>query len=414
MAIFKPFKAFRPKTEFAYEVAAKPYDVLNSDEARIEVKDKPNSFLHVGKPEVDLDPSINIYDSAVYNKGKENLDSLINRGILFQDQDAYFYLYAQTMNGRTQYGLVGCCSIEDYWNDVIKKHEHTRKTKEEDRCQHVRVTNAHTGPIFLTYPDKQEIDNIVEMVKFQNPDVDIMSDDGINHRTWAIKDAETIEVIENLFGEIPNLYVADGHHRSAAAAIVGRERKEANPHHNGTEEYNLFLSVLFPASQLYIMDYNRVVKDLNNYDYDVFVRLVSKNFNVIRSGGMVKPLQKGEFGMYLANKEWYVLVAKEEFIYNPDPVQSLDVSILQNNLFDEILDIKDPRTDDRIDFVGGIRGIEELVRRVDSGEMMAAFVLYPTSINELMKIADSGEVMPPKSTWFEPKLRDGLFVHFLD
>ncbi len=414
MAIFKPFKAFRPKPDIAQKVASKPYDVLNSDEARKEVIGNPLSFLHIGKPEIDLNQDLNLYDSSVYLKGRENLIKLISDEILVEDENAYFYLYALTMNGRTQFGLVGCCSVDDYWNDIIKKHEHTRKQKEEDRCEHVRVTNAHTGPIFLTYKDDHEINNIIDMIKSNVAETDFISDDNIRQQVWVIKDQETIEVLINKFSLIDNLYVADGHHRSAAAGIVGRERQKANPNHTGNEEYNFFLSVLFQSSELYIMDYNRLVKDLNNYDYNVFIRLIKENFTIIPSGGSVKPLQKGEFGMYLGHNKWYILLAKEELLYNFDPVESLDVAILQKYILDEILDIKDPRTDNRIDFVGGIRGLEELVKRVDSGEMAVAFVLYPTSINELMKIADSGNVMPPKSTWFEPKLKDGLFVHFLD
>jgi uncharacterized protein (DUF1015 family) len=414
MAVIRPFKAFRPKPEFAKEVAAKPYDVLNSDEARKEVQGNPNSFLHVGKPEVDLDPNLSIYDPKVYQKGKENLHKLIDNGILVEDSKPCYYLYSLTMDGRVQNGLVVCASVDDYWNDVIKKHEFTRPQKEQDRCEHVRVTNSHSGPIFLTFKDDQEIANIIEMVKKSPSDSDFIAEDGIRHQSWVIDDSETIEVLTNKFSTMPSLYVADGHHRSAAAAIVGKERKEANPNHTGTEEYNYFLSVLFASSELYIMDYNRLVKDLNNFDYDVFLELLKQNFNVIPSGGQVKPLQKGEFGLYLGEKGWFVLLIKEDKVDKNDPVESLDVSLLQKYVLSEILNITDPRTSDRIDFVGGIRGIDELVKRVDSGEMVAAFVMFPTSIDELMKIADSGNVMPPKSTWFEPKLRDGLFIHFLD
>jgi len=413
MAIVRPFKSYRPVPELAEKVAAKPYDVLNSAEARIEAQGNDYSFLRVGKPEIDLDVNIDLYSPQVYAKGAENLQKMIADGILKADEGEYLYLYALTMEGRTQYGIVACCSIEDYWNDVIKKHEFTRKKKEEDRCQHVRVTNAHTGPIFLTYKDEDEINKILAPIKSSQPNTDFVAADGVRHQVWLITGSELIKLISEKFASIPNLYVADGHHRTAAAGIVGNERKEANPNHNGNEEYNFFLSVLFPASELYIMDYNRVVKDLNNYDYDVFINLVKQHFNVIESGGKVKPLQKGEFGMYM-DKKWYILLAKEEYIYNPDPVESLDVAILQKYVLDEILDIKDPRTDNRIDFVGGIRGLDELERRVDSGEMMVAFSMFATSIEELMRIADSGNVMPPKSTWFEPKLRDGLFVHFLD
>ncbi len=413
MAIFKPFKAFRPVPEEAADVAAPPYDVLNSEEARELVKGKPLSFLHVGKPEIDLDPEIDHYSPLVYEKGKENLQKLISEGHLVQDQNPYFYLYAQTMDGRTQYGLVGCANVDDYWNDVIKKHEKTRKVKEEDRCNHVRVTNAHSGPIFLTYRDVDLINSIVDRVKDAPPENDHVADDGIRHTTWVIKDPDTILKIEESLAEVPNFYVADGHHRSAAAAIVGRERQKANPNHKGTEEYNYFLSVLFPASHLHIMDYNRVVKDLNGLTEEQFIGKLKENFSVKENGGQYKPGKKGEMGMYLGGK-WYILNANDSLISNPDPVDSLDVAILQNTVLTPLLNIDDPRTSDRIDFVGGIRGLGELERRVNSGEMKLAFAMYPTSVEELMSIADAGKIMPPKSTWFEPKLRDGLFVHFLD
>lgn len=413
MAVLKPFVAYRPKPELANLIASKPYDVLNSEEAREEVKGNPLSFLHVGKPEIDLDPSINLYDIQVYEKGKENLWKLINEGNLIADEKANLYIYAQTMNGRTQYGFVGCTSVDDYWNDKIKKHEHTRQVKEEDRCQHVRITNAHTGPIFLTYRDNIELETILNIYAKLTPNIDFTDVYNVRHQAWVISDDTEIANISRLFGEIENLYVADGHHRSAAAGIVGRERQLANPNHNGSEEYNFFLSVVFPASQLYIMDYNRVVKDLNGLSNEEFFEKISKNFTVVKSDSQVKPKNKGEFGMYLDN-QWYILLAEEELMANDDPIESLDVSILQNYILDNILNIQDPRTDNRIDFVGGIRGLGELEKRVNSGEMKVAFSMHPTSIAELMRIADSGNVMPPKSTWFEPKLKDGMFVHFLD
>ncbi len=413
MAVLKPFVAYRPKPELANLIASKPYDVLNSEEAREEVKGNPLSFLHVGKPEIDLDPSINLYDIQVYEKGKENLWKLINEGNLIADEKANLYIYAQTMNGRTQYGFVGCTSVDDYWNDKIKKHEHTRQVKEEDRCQHVRITNAHTGPIFLTYRDNIELETILNIYAKLTPNIDFTDVYNVRHQAWVISDDTEIANISGLFGEIENLYVADGHHRSAAAGIVGRERQLANPNHNGSEEYNFFLSVVFPASQLYIMDYNRVVKDLNGLSNEEFFEKISKNFTVVKSISQVKPKNKGEFGMYLDN-QWYILLAEEELMANDDPIESLDVSILQNYILDNILNIQDPRTDNRIDFVGGIRGLGELEKRVNSGEMKVAFSMHPTSIAELMRIADSGNVMPPKSTWFEPKLKDGMFVHFLD
>ncbi len=413
MAVFRPFKAFRPKPELAAEVAAKPYDVLNSDEAREEAKGHPLSFLHVGKPEIDLDPSIDLYDPRVYEKGKENLQKLIRDGVLVEDSEPYYYIYAQTMFDRTQYGLVGCASVDDYWNDVILKHEKTRKDKEEDRCQHVRVTNAHTGPIFLTYKDKAEIDEIVNRYIEQKPNTDIITVDGIRHQVWVISDKNDIAKIRELLAGVDKFYVADGHHRSAAAAIVGRERQQANPNHTGEEEYNFFLAVLFPASHLYIMDYNRLVKDLNGLSKEEFLAKLEDLFVINKVEGQFAPKKKGQIGMYL-DGEWFSLDAKEKLFHPEDPVENLDVSILQQHVLDPILGIDDPRTSKRIDFVGGIRGLGELERRVNSGEMAVAFSMYPTSIEELMAIADAGKIMPPKSTWFEPKLRDGLFVHFLD
>lgn len=413
MAIFKPFKAYRPTSDKAKDVAAYPYDVINSEEARELVKGNPDSFLRVGKPEVDLDPNISLYDEKVYKTGKENLNNLIEKGILVEDEVPSFYVYSLTMNGRTQNGLVGCASVEDYWNDVIKKHEYTRKLKEQDRCEHVRVTNAHTGPIFLTYKDDNEINAIIERTKKNQPDNDHVARDGIRHQTWLISEEQDIKFITERLAEKPSFFVADGHHRSAAAAIVGKERKEANPNHTGDENYNRFLAVLFPASELYIMDYNRLVVDLNDNSVSEFLNKVADKFTVEKSDTKVSPSQKGEFGFY-AEGNWYKLNIKPELVDANDPVESLDVALLQRHVLDNLLAIEDPRTDDRIDFVGGIRGLEELVRRVDRGEMKAAISMFPTSIEELMNIADAGKVMPPKSTWFEPKLRDGLFVHFLD
>ncbi len=413
MATIRSFKAFRPKPEFAGEVAARPYDVLNSDEAREEVKGHPLSFLHIGKPEVDLDPSIDLHDKRLYEKGKENLQKLISQNILVQDSASYLYVYAQTMGKHTQYGLVGCASVDEYWNNTIKKHELTRKDKEEDRCEHVRVTNSHSGPIFLTYRDNDEINNIVAGIISKSPENDHTALDGIRHQSWVIKDKEVIRKIASIFKTIPNLYIADGHHRSAAAARVGRERASANPNHRGDEEYNFYLAVYFPASQLRIMDYNRLVKDLCGMTKEEFFAKLKPNFDIDEAFAQVEPAKKGDFGMYLEGK-WYTLSAGTALQGVADPVLQLDVSILQNHLLDPILGIKDPRVDKRIDFVGGIRGLGELERRVNSGEMKIAFSMFPTSVTELMAIADDDELMPPKSTWFEPKLRDGLFVHFLD
>jgi uncharacterized protein (DUF1015 family) len=413
MATIRPFKAFRPKPEFAGEVAARPYDVLNSDEAREEVKGHPLSFLHVGKPEVDLDPSIDLHDKRVYEKGKENLLKLISQGILLEDSTPSLYVYAQTMGHRTQYGLVGCASVEEYWKEIIKKHEWTRKDKEEDRCNHVRTTNSHSGPIFLTYRDNTEINTLISQVTSLPPENDHVALDNIRHQSWMIKDKAVIEKIISIFQTIPYLYIADGHHRSAAAATVGKERAKANPNHRGDEEYNFYLAVYFPSSQLRIMDYNRLVKDLYGLTNIQFLDKLKTNFSIVVSSSPVKPAKKGDFGMYFESK-WYTLTANDSLQCITDSVQCLDVSILQDHVLDPILGIKDPRVDKRIDFVGGIRGLVELERRVNSGEMKVAFSMYPTSLDELMTISDDGKVMPPKSTWFEPKLRDGLFVHFLD
>ncbi len=349
----------------------------------------------------------------VYAKGKENLGKLVAQKVLVQDPEPYLYVYAQTMEGRTQFGIVGCASIEEYWNDTIKKHELTRKDKEEDRSNHVRVTNSHSGPIFLTYPDNAEINAVVEKVVSTSPENDHVANDGIRHQSWVIKDKATIQKLQRLFAGIPHLYVADGHHRTAAAGIVGRERKRANPHHRGDEEYNFFLAVCFPASQLRILDYNRVAKDLNGLSKEQFFEKLKPSFSVHKIQGRPRLSRKGEFGLYL-DGSWYVMTASDELLKKSDPVERLDVAILQNHLMDPILGIKDPRVDKRIDFVGGIRGLGELEKRVDSGQMKLAISMFPTSVHELIAIADAGKVMPPKSTWFEPKLRDGLFVHFLD
>jgi uncharacterized protein (DUF1015 family) len=413
MAIIRSFKAFRPPPEFAAEVAARPYDVLNSDEAREEVKGHPYSFLHVGKPEVDLDPRIDLHDERVYEKAKENLQKFISQKVLVADTEPSLYVYAQTMGNHTQYGLVGCASVDEYWKTAIKKHELTRKDKEEDRCNHVRVTNSHSGPIFLTYRDNAEINALVEGVTSRPPVNDHIALDGIRHQCWIIQEKDLINKITSVFITIPNLYIADGHHRSAAAARVGRERARANAHHRGDEEYNFFLAVYFPASQLRIMDYNRLVKDICGMTKDEFFVKLRTNFDIADASVQVKPVRKGDFGMYLEGK-WYTLTAGQALQRETDPVLKLDVSVLQNHVLDPILGIKDPRVDTRIDFVGGIRGLHELERRVNSGEMKIAFSMFPTSVAELMAIADDQKLMPPKSTWFEPKLRDGLFVHFLD
>ena len=412
MPEFRPFKAFRPKQEFAQKVAAKPYDVLSSDEAREEVKDNPISFLHVGKPEVDLDPSVDLYDPKVYQKAKENLQKMIDDKILVQDPEENLYVYAQTMNGRTQYGLVGCVHKDDYWNDNIKKHEKTRKAKEEDRSEHVRVTNAHTGPIFLTMHDNHEINAIVEKVIKDATVNDLVDSMQVRHTSWIVKDKADSEKLQQILRNTNYFYIADGHHRSAAGAIVGSEREKANPDHTGNEEYNFYLAVLFPASNLHIMDYNRVVVDLNGNSHADFLAKIKEVFDVEEKTSQYKPARKGEVGMFV-NNQWYKCTFKLKFASN-DPVEGLDVQLLQNNVLSPILGVDDPRTCKRIDFVGGIRGLGELERRVNSGEMQVAFAMYPTSILELMDISDVGKIMPPKSTWFEPKLADGMFVHFMD
>ncbi len=414
MAILKPFRAIRPTPELAVKVAALPYDVMNSDEARELVKGNPYSFLHVDKAEIDLDPSIDVYDKRVYEKVRDNLKQMIEDGTLIQDSNHCFYIYKQVMNGRAQIGLVGCTSIDDYLNDIIKKHEHTRADKELDRISHVDYCNANTGPIFLTYRAKREINDMIhDWLEAHEPVYCFVAEDNIEHIVWAIDDSVLIDKLVAAFAGIEYLYIADGHHRSASAVKVGQKRRVQFPNFNGTEEFNFFLSVLFPDDQLYIMDYNRVVKDLNGNSEAEFINKVKEKFDIdeVDGNGPFKPEQKHTFGMYLDGK-WYKLTTKEGIYNSKDPVDRLDVSIMQNNLLNSILGIEDPRTDKKIDFVGGIRGLEELERRVKEG-MKVAFSMYPTTIEDLMAIADAGKVMPPKSTWFEPKLRSGLFIHKL-
>jgi len=413
VATLRPFKGVRPLPQHAAAVAAKPYDVLNSDEARAEAAGKPHSFLHVGKPEIDLPRDVDLYDPRVYEKGRENLQRLISDGILAQDATPSYYLYAQTMGNHTQYGIVGCASVHEYADDVIKKHELTRKDKEDDRTRHVRVTNAHSGPIFLTYRADPAIDALAGAIRSTKPEYDFVAEDGIRHQLWVASDPALTRRLEEAFRDVPNFYVADGHHRSAAAARVGRDMAAANPHHTGTEEYNFFLAVMFPHNQLRIMDYNRVVRDLNGRNPETFLAEAGKRFTVTPAKSQVRPASKGRFGMYMGGK-WYELQAASGMLSTPDPVERLDVSILQRELLSPLLGIDDPRTSKRIDFVGGIRGLGELERRVNSGEMAIAFALHPTSIEELLAIADAGKIMPPKSTWFEPKLRDGVVVHLLE
>ncbi len=413
MAVIKPFKGIRPVKDKVKDVASRPYDVLNKQEAREEAKSK-YSYLHVVKPEIDLPDNVDEYSDAVYQKGKENFFKLIDEKVLKQDIEKYLYIYAQTMNGKTQYGIVGCASVDDYINNVIKKHELTRKDKEEDRMNHVRVSGMNYEPVFFTYPAVKEIDEIVADVVKAEPEYDFVTDDDFGHHFWLIRDREKINRIVELYSKVPSAYVADGHHRTAAAALVGNERKKNNPNHTGNEEYNYFLAVHFPSNQLTIIDYNRVVKDLNGYSEEEFIEKLKEAFEVVEKGTEIyKPAGLHTFGMYLGGK-WYLLKAKQGTYDDKDPIGVLDVTILYNHVLKGLLDIKDLRTDNRIDFVGGIRGLGELKQRVDSGEMKVAFALYPVSMDQLITIADTGNIMPPKTTWFEPKLRSGLIIHSLD
>lgn len=415
MAVIKAFRGLRPPREIARELASRPYDVLDSDEARIEADGNQYSLLHVIKPEIDLPHDIDHYAPQVYDKAVENFLNFRKNGWLVQDGEECLYIYAQTMNGKTQYGLVACASVEDYLNGVIKKHELTRPDKEEDRRKHVRVTDANMEPVFFSYPANPDIDSIIaEFVLTHKPEYDFVATDGIGHHFWVISDPGLIVRIIRLFAEIPYVYVADGHHRTAAAAGVGEEKKNANPSHRGHEEYNFFLAVHFPANQLTIIDYNRVVKDLNGLTQAEFLAALNERFVVECKGREVyKPSALHNFGMYLGG-EWYSFTARPGTYNDDDPIGVLDVTILSSLVLDEILGIRDLRRDKRIDFVGGIRGLGELSKRVDSGEMAVAFALYPVSMKQLIDIADSGNIMPPKTTWFEPKLRSGLVVHLLD
>lgn len=413
MAVVKPFKAIRPRHDLADKVAALPYDVMNSDEAREMVKDNPYSFLHVDKAEIDLDRDINAYDNMVYEKAASNLNNMIKEGIFIKEDKPCLYIYRLIMNGKSQTGIVGCTSIDEYINNTIKKHELTRAEKEQDRINHVDYCDANTGPIFLTYRNSIGLSDIMNTWTKKEPLYNFTAEDGVCHIVWRIDDEAVIDMIESLFKKIDYLYIADGHHRAASAVKVGLKRRKENPQYTGDEEFNYFLSVIFPDSDLLIMDYNRVVKDLNGFSTEEYMAKVSEKFNISRyeGKGSYKPSCKHTYGMYIDGK-WYELDAKEG-TYDPnDPVDRLDVSILQNNLLNPVLGIQDPRTDKRIDFIGGIRGLKELEKRVHEG-MKVAFSMYPTTIDDLMSIADAGKVMPPKSTWFEPKLRSGLFIHKL-
>jgi uncharacterized protein (DUF1015 family) len=414
MAILKAFKGIRPVVNKAQLIASRPYDVLNRKEALIEAGDNKYSFLHVIKPEIDMPDSLDEHDPKVYQKGKDNFFRLLDESIMVADIDECLYIYAQTMGARTQYGIVGCASVEDYMNNVILKHELTRPDKEEDRKNHIRVSGMNYEPVFFVYPDNNELNNIVTGIVKEKPVYNFNADDGFGHKLWVIRDKVVIKRIIDIFASIPNTYVADGHHRTAAAALVGNEKKLANPHHNGTEEYNFFLAVHFPASQLSILDYNRVVKDLNGVSDNQFIGAIKKVFDIEEKGTIeYRPVGLHNFGMYLAGK-WYSLTVKPDNYDDNDPIGCLDVTILSDLVLGPLLNITDLRNSKRIDFVGGIRRLGELKRRVDSGEMKVAFALYPVSIQQLFNVADSGNIMPPKTTWFEPKLRSGLVVHSLE
>ncbi len=413
MAVFKAFRAVRPADSFAEKVAALPYDVMNSDEARRMAFGNPYSFLHVDKAEIDLPKSVDIYDDKVYLKAKENLGKLISADVLLADEKPCLYIYQQVFKGRTQTGLVGCASVDDYLQSVIKKHEFTRADKEADRIRHVDTLDANTGPIFLTYRGSAAVTEILEQWKTAHTAVYDFTSGDVRQTVWVIDDDAVIAKLTALFGEIPALYIADGHHRAASAVKVAQKRRAEHPDYDGSEEFNFFLSVLFPAEELAIMDYNRLILDLNGYSAAQFLERIAVDFTVEKADCVpYHPTQNHTFGLYL-DKTWYRMAVKPNSVDESDPVKRLDVSVLQEKLIAPVLGIEDPRTDKRIDFVGGIRGLAELERRVDSGEAKAAFAMFPTLTDELMSIADAGQVMPPKSTWFEPKLLSGLFIHFL-
>ena len=415
MATIRPFKGIRPPKELVEKVESRPYDVLSSEEARAEAGDNEMSLYHIIKPEIDFSPETSEYDPKVYEQAARNFKKFQDKGWLVQDEKPAYYIYAQTMNGKTQYGLVVGAFVEDYLNGTIKKHELTRKDKEEDRMKHVRVNDANIEPVFFAYPDNKVLDELInKYVKNNAPEYDFIAPiDGFGHQFWVISDANDIDIITKEFAKMPALYIADGHHRSAAAALVGAEKANNNPNHKGDEEYNYFMAVCFQASQLTILDYNRVVKDLNGLTSAQFLEKLEKNFDVQKKGKeMYHPTGLHNFSLYL-DGEWYSLTAKKGTYNDADPIGVLDVDISSRLILDEILGIKDLRTDKRIDFVGGIRGLNELKERVDSGEMKMALALYPVSMQQIMDIADSGKIMPPKATWFEPKLRSGLVIHKL-
>lgn len=414
MAVVRPFKGLRPPVQWVEQVASRPYDVLNSEEARAEAAGNEKSLYHIIKPEIDFPVGTDEHDPAVYHKAFENFQAFQEKGWLVQDAQPCYYIYAQTMNGRTQYGLVVCASVEDYLQGRIKKHELTRRDKEEDRMKHVRVNNANIEPVFFAYPANAQLDALVATYTCNKPLYDFVAPDGFGHHFWMINDANDINRITSIFAEMPSMYIADGHHRSAAAALVGAEKAQQNPNHKGDEAYNFFMAVCFPDNQLTIIDYNRVVKDLNGLTAEAFLAALETSFVVEEKGIEAhRPNQLHNFGLYLEGR-WYSLTAKPETYDDNDPIAVLDVTISSKYILDDLLGIKDLRSDKRIDFVGGIRGLSELSQRVDSGEMKVALALFPVSMDQLIAIADSGNIMPPKTTWFEPKLRSGLVVHKLD
>lgn len=414
MAKIKPFRGVRPPRQLVTEVASRPYDVLNSEEARAEAEGNPKSLYHIIKPEIDFAPGTDEHDPKVYDKAVENFNNFQQQGWLVQDDEDKYYIYAQTMDGRTQYGFVIAANVDDYMTGKIKKHELTRRDKEEDRMKHVRINNANIEPVFFAFPDNDVLQDIITKVTAGEPEYDFVAPDGFGHHFWVISDKATIQTITEEFAKMPSLYIADGHHRTAAAALVGNEKAKNNPNHRGDEEYNYFLAVAFPASHLKIIDYNRVVKDLNGLSEEQFIERLKDNFDVVDMGTEIyRPARLHNFSLYLAG-HWYSLTPHEGTYNDNDPIGCLDVTVSSDLILRDILGITDLRSDKRIDFVGGIRGLGELKQRVDSGEMKVALALYPVSMKQLIDIADTGNIMPPKTTWFEPKLRSGLVIHKLD
>lgn len=414
MAKIKPFRGIRPPRQLVTEVASRPYDVLNSEEARAEAEGNPKSLYHIIKPEIDFEPNTDEHDPKVYDKAVENFNKFQQQGWLVQDEDEKYYIYAQTMEGRTQYGFVIAANVDDYMTGKIKKHELTRRDKEEDRMKHVRINNANIEPVFFAFPDNENLQNIITKVTAGEPEYDFVAPDGFGHHFWVISDDEIIQAITEEFAKMPSLYIADGHHRTAAAALVGNEKAKNNPNHRGDEEYNFFLAVAFPASHLKIIDYNRVVKDLNGLSDEEFINRLKENFDVVDMGTEIyHPAHLHNFALYLSG-HWYSLTPHAGTYDDNDPIGCLDVTVSSDLILRDILGITDLRSDKRIDFVGGIRGLGELKQRVDSGEMKVALALYPVSMKQLIDIADTGNIMPPKTTWFEPKLRSGLVIHKLD